>query len=131
MEELGQVGVSALAGIDGDFRGHPGRRQVTILFAEDWRAAVAGLDPAAPWTIRRANLLVSGVVNPRAPGRILAVGPILFLVTGETTPCVRMEEQCAGLRAALSPDWRGGVTAQVMSDGEIAVGDVAEWASKP
>jgi hypothetical protein len=36
MEELGRVSVSALAGLDGDYRGRLGRRQVTILFAEDW-----------------------------------------------------------------------------------------------
>lgn len=129
VEELRTAKVSPLAGIEGDFRGRPGKRQITILFAEDWKAAVADLDPSAPWTIRRANLLVEGLANPKAPGGILAIGSALFLVTGETTPCSRMEAQLTGLRAALKPDWRGGVTAQAMSDTEIAVGDEARWAS--
>lgn len=131
MEELDRTAISAQAGIAGDYRGRPGRRQVTIMFAEDWKAAVAGLDPAAPWAIRRANLLVEGLRNPQALGGILAIGPIMFLITGETQPCIRMDEQLPGLQNALRSCWRGGLTAQVMSDGEIAVGDAVEWLRQP
>lgn len=131
MEVLERTAISAQAGIAGDYRGRPGKRQVTILFAEDWKAAVADLDPDAAWTIRRANLLVEGVANIRAPGSILAIGEIMFLITGETEPCIRMDEQLPGLQEALRPNWRGGLTAQVMSDGEIAVGDAAEWLRHP
>ena len=127
MEELAASRVSAAAGIEGDYRGRPGRRQITILFAEDWAKAVAGLDPAAPWTIRRANLLVEGFANRRQPGGILCVGSALFLVTGETEPCVRMDQQLPGLLDALKLDWRGGLTAQAMTDSEIAVGDAVRW----
>jgi MOSC domain-containing protein YiiM len=127
MEELDRTAISAQAGIASDYRGRPSRRQVTIVLAEDWTAAVAGLDPAAPWTIRRGNLLVEGVPNPRAAGGILAIGQIMFLITGETEPCFRMDEQLPGLQDALRPGWRGGLTVQVMSDGEIAVGDQVEW----
>lgn len=42
-----------------------------------------------------------------------------------------MEAQLTGLRAALKPHWRSGVTAQVMGEGEIAVGDTAEWLAQP
>jgi MOSC domain-containing protein YiiM len=129
MQDLLRAKVSLLAGIEGDFRGRAPGRQITIVFADDWRAAVAGIDPAAPWTLRRANLLVEGFANPRTPGGILAVGPVLLLVTGETTPCSIMEKQLAGLREALKPCWRGGVTAQVMSEGEIGVGDEVSWVS--
>ena len=41
----------------------------------------------------------------------------------ECDPCSRMEELQPGLRAALTPDWRGGVLGRVIADGEIAVGD--------
>jgi MOSC domain-containing protein YiiM len=34
-----------------------------------------------------------------------------------------MDELAPGLRAALTPDWRGGVTGRVIADGTIAVGD--------
>jgi MOSC domain-containing protein YiiM len=127
MQELLRAKVSLQAGVEGDFRGRASGRQITIVFAEDWRAAVAGIDRRAPWTLRRANLLLEGLANPQAPGGVLAVGPVLLLVTDETTPCSVMERQLAGLREALKPGWRGGVTAQVMSEGEITVGDPVSW----
>ena len=127
MQELLRAKVSLSNGIEGDFRGRAPGRQITIVFAEDWRAAVAGIDPGAPWTLRRANLLLEGITNPQALGGVLAVGPVLLSVTGETTPCSVMEKQLAGLREALKPGWRGGLTAQVMSEGEIAVEDEVSW----
>jgi|JI8StandDraft_1071087.scaffolds.fasta_scaffold40500_2 MOSC domain-containing protein YiiM len=119
--------VSVETGVAGDWRGVQKTRQVTVLFAEDWARAVAGLDPAAPWTIRRATLLVSGIVNPRAAGGVLAIGDVRLRVMGETQPCKRMDEQMPGLWDAMRPDWRGGVTARVIHGGEIAVGDLAQW----
>lgn len=121
--------VSIEAGVAGDWRGEQKTRQVTVLFAEDWARAVAGLEPAAPWTIRRATLLVSGIANPRAEGGVLAIGNVRLEVMGETQPCKRMDEQLPGLWDALRPDWRGGVTARVLAGGEMAVGDVAAWLS--
>jgi MOSC domain-containing protein YiiM len=41
----------------------------------------------------------------------------------ETDPCERMEKLAPGLRAALTPDWRGGVCTMVLAGGEIAIGD--------
>jgi MOSC domain-containing protein YiiM len=34
-----------------------------------------------------------------------------------------MEALQPGLRAALTPDWRGGFLCRVIADGEIAIGD--------
>jgi len=120
--------VSVADGVSGDWRGTQKTRQVTVLFAEDWARAVVGLDPAAPWTVTRATLLVSGLVNPQRAGDVIAIGDVRLKVTGETQPCVRMDEQLAGLWDAMRPDWRGGVTARVVAGGEIAVGDVVRWA---
>lgn len=122
-----RANVSVTAGVAGDSRGRQKTRQVTVLFAEDWAAAVAGLDPAAPWTVRRATLLVSGVRNPQRAGDVLAIGDVRLVVTGETEPCFRMDEQLPGLWDALRPNWRGGVTARVVAGGEIAVGDLVRW----
>ncbi len=127
MKLLDRAGISVESGVAGDFRGQSPGRQVTIVFVEDWTRAVASLDPSAPWTIRRANLLVGGIVNPRAEGGLLAIGPVRLEITGETHPCNRMEQQLPGLRAALTPDWLGGLTANVIEGGEIAVGDEATW----
>ena len=132
MEVLARASVSVRGGVEGDYKGRMRGRKVTVIFAEDWAQAVEGLDAShleggAAWTIRRANLLVAGVGNPRRKGGVLAVGPVRLKITGETTPCARMDEQLPGLWAALVPDWLGGLTAMVSEPGEIAVGDEVMW----
>jgi hypothetical protein len=47
--------VTRVAGIDGDARGKPGKRQVTLLSEEQWLLACETLNTHLPWTIRRAN----------------------------------------------------------------------------
>lgn len=109
------------------------RRQVTLLEREAWERSVAeaaGGDPAAADpSARRANVLVSGVALARTRGRVLRVGEVRLTIGGELTPCERMDEALPGLQAALRPDWRGGVFAQVLTDGVIRVGDAIEWES--
>ncbi|MCF4165296.1 MOSC domain-containing protein [Zavarzinia compransoris] len=129
MEEMTEARVSPDAGVEGDFRGKPGKRQVTVLAAEGFAAAVAEIVPAparAPWTLRRANLLVEGVSLPRTPGARLSIGDLILEVTGETDPCSRMDEQVPGLTKALTPDWRGGVTCRVIAPGTIRLGDAVD-----
>jgi MOSC domain-containing protein YiiM len=133
METLGQVAVTADEGVHGDFRGavrpgKPPRRQVSLIEADSWAAAMAELgregDRAIPWYERRANLLVEGLCLPREAGKVVAIGPMLRIeITRECDPCSRMEEIAPGLKAVLIPDWRGGVLGRVIADGEIAVGD--------
>ncbi|MCJ2186452.1 MOSC domain-containing protein [Novosphingobium beihaiensis] len=133
MEELVSVAVTAAAGVQGDFRGavrqgKVPRRQVSLIEAESWTAALQELDiagdDAPPWYSRRANLCVSGLRLPREPGAVIAIGSDCRIeITMECDPCSRMDEIKPGLMAALTPDWRGGVLGRVLDDGAIAVGD--------
>lgn len=121
--------VTVEGGIEGDFRGAVkpggrGKRQVSLMEAGDWDAAMRDLGQDKPWWSRRANLLVADLDLPQRAGMILCIGEDVRLrVTQECDPCSRMEEVAEGLKAALTPDWRGGVLAKVVHGGTIAVGD--------
>jgi len=115
--------ISVERGVEGDFRGRPGARQVTLLGEEGWQAACDALGEALPWTLRRANLLVRGLDLRECVGARVRVGGALLEVTEETAPCGVMDEQRTGLRAALAPEWRGGVCCRVIEGAEVRVGD--------
>ncbi len=133
IETLQHVAVSRELGLRGDLRGAirpggKGRRQVSLIEAESWDAALADLalsaDRMLPWYERRANLLVHGLRFPREAGKVIAIGESLRIeITCECDPCSRMDEILPGLKAALLPDWRGGVLGRVLTDGDIAIGD--------
>jgi MOSC domain-containing protein YiiM len=123
MQTLERAEISMETGVARDFRGNPGARQVTVISAMAWRDACSELQQDLPWTTRRANLLVDDFDLPRTIGAVLAIGPVRLRITGEVDPCSRMEEQCPGLKAALQPDWRGGVSCTVLQGGTVNVGD--------
>jgi MOSC domain-containing protein YiiM len=127
------IAVEAGLGLAGDFIRKP-KRQVTVLAWEKWLAACAELGVApdqipatVPWTFRRANLLLAGIDLAPTVGRRLAIGPVVLEITGETDPCQRMEEQRAGLQAALTPDTRGGALTTIITGGKVTVGDPVRW----
>jgi MOSC domain-containing protein YiiM len=105
------------------------RRQVTVLDAAAWRAALGDIGAQVDPSARRANLLVSGLVLAESRGRILQIGNTRLRVGGELTPCERMDEAQAGLQQALRSEWRGGVFTQVLTGGTIRVGDPVRWES--
>lgn len=128
MEVIDHATVGTETGIGGDYRGamrpgRPNKRQVTIMAIEDWNAALAELGQVIDWERRRANLLVEGIDLPREPGTRLRIGAALVEITGECDPCRRMDEVADGLQIALTPNWRGGRTAQVIEGGAIVLGD--------
>ena len=130
METVDHVAVTAAEGVRGDFRGglaatKPGRRrQVSLIEAESVTAAMAEAGAVLEWSDCRRNLLVQGLRLPREEGLRVQIGDSLVLeITGECDPCERMDALHEGLRAAMTPDWRGGFLGRVIEDGEIAVGD--------
>lgn len=123
MQILEDAEIREQSGVAKDFRGKPGKRQVTVIVAESWAATCEDLGQQIPWTTRRANLLVEELELPRRTGDIIEIGDVRLLVTMEVDPCSRMEEQFEGLRAALTPEWRGGVACTVLKGGSVRLGD--------
>jgi MOSC domain-containing protein YiiM len=121
--EAALVAGQGLAGSVGRSR----RRQVTPLEREAWERCLNEVGACADPSKRRANILVSGLSLARTRGRVLVLGSARLAVGGELTPCERMEEVAPALQAAMRPDWRGGVFAQVLTDGVIRVGDRIDW----
>lgn len=112
-------------GIEGDYHTRESR-QVTVLTKESWEAACAELNVDLPWTTRRANVYVDGILPMDCVDKHLQIGDVLLEVTGETRPCPIMEAAQPGLRAALQPEWRGGVTCRVLQSGAVHRGDAVK-----
>ncbi|MBC7891724.1 MAG: MOSC domain-containing protein [Sphingobacteriaceae bacterium] len=112
-------------GLDGDrYWGTPdSKRQVTLIQAEHL-AAVASflgketLDPA----LLRRNLVVRGINLHSLKSRPFRVGEAVLELTGDCHPCSRMEETLGegGYNALRG---HGGITARVLQEGAIQVGD--------
>ena len=126
MQTLESAHIGTETGVADDFRGRPGKRQVTLLSQRAWAAACEDLGEELPWTTRRANLLVEDIDLPQRAGDEICIGKVRLRVTMEVDPCSRMDEQAEGLRDALSPDWRGGVACMVLAGGDVAIGDEVE-----
>ena len=118
-----------MEGVRGDYRGAlksggRNRRQVTVMSIESWRDALANLGTTISWAERRVNLLVEGLaLVERTGSSIRFAGGVALEVTGECDPCSRMEAVAPGLKAALTPAWRGGVISRVLEGGRLRVGD--------
>jgi MOSC domain-containing protein YiiM len=126
MDPAARATLIAGLGIEGN-ADQGGRRQVTIIAAEVFDALRTTLDPAVAPVMRRANLLVRGVALAESRGRVLRVGSGRIRVYGETRPCHLMDEALPGLKAALQPEWRGGVFGEILNDAEVAISDLVSW----
>lgn len=131
MKLVDSATITAPLGIMGDWRGDGGPdriRQVTLLSLEQWMEVCTVLNQNLPWETRRANLCISGLrFGPDNVGRLIYIGSDVELeVTGETTPCKRMDQLHPGLKQALAEEnslWPAGVTCRVIKGGPIHLGD--------
>ena len=100
-----------------------GKRQVTLIAREDLAALASflGRDEVPPVLLRR-NLVTEGINLLALKQRLVGVGGAVLEITGECHPCSRMEEELgSGGYNALRG--RGGLTARVVTAGEIRLGD--------
>jgi len=118
--------VSVEKGIGDDYRGARSDsrdRQVSIITQESWDAVCQELGTKLHWTMRKANLIISGVELENSTGGILKIGNFFLEITGPLPVGNGMEKQFTGLKKALSQDWRGGVTAKVLQGGVVYEND--------
>ncbi|MFY0654196.1 MAG: MOSC domain-containing protein [Cyclobacteriaceae bacterium] len=99
------------------------KRQVTLIQQEHIDAVRSILKDSAinPDLIRR-NIVVSGINLMSLKGKEFRIGGAIFEATGECHPCSRMEKNLGegGYNAMRG---HGGITAKVIGDGEINLGD--------
>ena len=121
---LDAVEALAALGLAGDHtRG--GRRGVTLIQHEHLPAiaALSGL-PAVPPALLRRNLAVSGVNLLALRDARFRIGEAVFEGTGICAPCSRMGEAgVLGPGGYNAMRGHGGITAQVIEGGRIALGD--------
>ena len=123
MQALDSVHLDAKAGVVGDrYEGRTGNRQVTLIQSEDLHAISAYLDQAVTPQQLRRNILVSGINLLALKDKRFHLGSALLEMTGECHPCSQMEATFGpgGYNAVRG---HGGITARVLSDGEVSLGD--------
>lgn len=119
------VSVTKSGGLDGDhFSGtFSKKRQVTLIQKEhlDVVAAILGKTTIDPGMTRR-NIVVSGINLLALKNQHFKIGTVILETTGPCHPCNRMEHNLGegGYNAMRG---HGGITAKVVEDGEINIGD--------
>lgn len=124
MDPVDEARFVADEGIEDDANRGRRKRQVTVIEKEVFDRVASELPDVQP-SMRRANVMVSGVGLKESRGRVLRLGDVRIRIHGETRPCERMDAQVHGLTAALSPPWNGGVYGVVLDDGIVRLGDEA------
>jgi MOSC domain-containing protein YiiM len=104
-----------------------GRRQVTLVSLEQWEELMRQVGGHMGPGARRANLVLSNVDLENSRGRVLCIGTSRLRIAGETRPCEQMDQAVPGLQRAMRERWGGGVYAEVLTAGTVAVGDEVSW----
>jgi MOSC domain-containing protein YiiM len=121
--EVHKVKVTKAEGVMLGLPRRASNRQITVLCEEQWQQACKALNIVLPWTARRANLLISGIqFSAQHIGKVIHIGQLQLLITGETEPCFKMDLVHPGLYDALN-NFKAGITCKVLNDAEIQIGD--------
>ena len=113
-------------GVEGDHHCRPTRkskRQVTLIQAEHIPVveAILGRGKIDPSLLRR-NIVVSGINLAALKYQTFQIGTAVLEGSGNCPPCSRMEENLGpgGYASMLA---HGGITAVVVSEGVVSLGD--------
>ena len=126
--KTGSVKASVESGLLGDhFAGtYSKKRQVTLIQAEHLPvvASLMGTETIDPNLLRR-NIVVKGINLLALKEKQFRIGEAVLETTGTCQPCSRMETNLGegGYNAMRG---HGGITAKVVVDGVICVGDEVE-----
>ena len=126
MDPVEQATLKAHQGLVGNAN-QGGKRQITLMEREIWQDLMAQLGADLDPSVRRANLLLSGIRLANTRERVLQIGNCRIRIWGETKPCEMMDEAWPGLRRSMADNWGGGAFGQILDDGEIVVGDPVRW----
>ena len=124
MHEVETVRIDEDSGLDGDrYSKTGGERQVTLIQGEhlDGLASMLGIEPVSPATVRR-NIVVRGINLLALKEKRFRVGDAVLEYTGLCHPCSMMEE-ALGPGGYNAMRGHGGITATVVSGGDVRVGD--------
>ncbi|MGI9406303.1 MAG: MOSC domain-containing protein [Hyphomicrobiaceae bacterium] len=114
------------SGLDGDHRSKPGKRAVTLIQYEHLGviASLLGVETVSPELLRR-NIVVSGINLLGLRNRRFRIGGAVLDGSGICAPCSRMEANLGpGGYSALRG--HGGITASMVEEGMVLVGDGVE-----
>lgn len=120
------VALTVGGGVEGDHyrSATEGARQVTVIAAEHLAAigSFLGQDSAPPELLRR-NVVVRGTNLLALKARRFRLGRALLECSGECHPCSKME-RLLGTGGYNAVRGHGGITARVLEDGEVRLGDL-------
>jgi len=123
MMTLKEVMADQRSGLIGDrYNGASGKRQVTLIQWEHLSVLESMIGkPVAPEQLRR-NLVIKGINLLALKNRKFRIGNAVFQATGLCHPCSRMES-LLGTGGYNAMRGHGGLTAQVLHNGLINLGD--------
>lgn len=121
MQELERVEITE-AGLTGDRHPSPGKRAVTLIQAEHLPVVAALSRVSVTPDMLRRNLMIFGLNLTSLRGRTIKIGTAVLKITGPCAPCSRMED-ILGSGGYNAMRGHGGMTAEVIGGGKVAIGD--------